>query len=61
MTPALLLPMVLVGALVATFLVLILLGRPQGFVRITSTVAAIAVLALGVTTIGLLAGGATLL
>ncbi len=53
----LLLPFLLAGVLVAVFLVLIAAGRPQGFVRVASAVSGIAVLVLGLLTVGLWAGG----
>ena len=59
MTVELLLPLTLVVVLVAVFLVLVLLGRPQGFVRIASIVVGFAVVALGAATLAVwLAGGA---
>lgn len=59
MHAALLLPLAFVGVLVAVFLVLILLGRPQGFVRIASIATGLAVVVLGVATVVVwLTGGA---
>lgn len=46
------LPLAFVGVLVTVFLVLILLGRPQGFVRIASIVSGFAVVVLGLATLG---------
>ncbi len=50
--------MVLVGVIVLVFVVLILLGRPQGFVRIAPAVSGIAVLVLGLATLGVWLAGA---
>ena len=59
MPTALLLPLTFVVALVTVFLVLILLGRPKGFVRVASLVAGLAVVVLGLATVGVwLTGGA---
>ena len=58
MTAANLLPLAFVAILAVVFLVLILLGRPQGFVRIASIVAGFAVVVLGAATLGLWLGGA---
>jgi len=52
------LPLLLAGVIALVFLVLILAGRPKGFVRIASTAAGLAVLVLGLTTLGLWVGGA---
>jgi len=56
-TPAVVLPLVLAGIVTVVFAVLILLGRPKGFVRIASAVSGVAILALGLTTLGLWLGG----
>ncbi len=59
MTAELLLPLALVVVLVAVFLLLVLLGRPQGFVRIASLVVGFAVVVLGAATLAVwLSGGA---
>ncbi len=55
---AVVLPLILAGVITLVFVVLILLGRPKGFVRIVSTVSGVAVLALGLGTLGLWLAGA---
>lgn len=50
---AVVLPLILAGVITLVFLVLILAGRPKGFVRIASAVTGVAILALGLTTLGL--------
>jgi len=58
MPAAIALPLAFVAILAVVFLVLILLGRPQGFVRIASLVAGFAVVGLGAATLAVwLAGG----
>ena len=58
MTADVVLPLAFVAVLIAVFLVLILLGRPKGFVRIASIVSGFAVVALAAATLGVwLAGG----
>jgi len=55
---AVVLPLLLAGVITLVFLVLILLGRPKGFVRLASAISGVAVLVLGLGTLGLWLGGA---